>query len=70
MIILNYLTVLIQRQIFMIILSTTKKYHALLTNHPIHIYINMINKRLVFKIREADKLELEAPEKMTIFGSK
>ena len=54
----------------MIILSTTKKYHALLTNHPIHIYINMINKRLVFKIREGDKLELEAPETMKIFGSK
>ena len=39
------------------------------TNHPIHIYINKINTRLVFKIKSKYKLELKMPETMKLFGS-
>ena len=33
------------------------------------IYINRINKRLVFKIKDGYKLELKTPETMKFFGS-
>ena len=35
-----------------------KKHEALTTNPPIHVYINRINNRLVFKIKDGYKLEL------------
>ena len=60
---LNCLTVLTQCQTFNIISST------LSTNSPIHIYINRINKRLVFKIKDRYKLELQTPETMKLFAS-
>ena len=34
---------------------------------PIHVYVNKINNRLVFKDR--CKLELQTPEVMKLFGS-
>ena len=34
---------------------------------PIHVYVNRINNRLVFKDR--CKLELQTPEVMKLFGS-
>ena len=41
------------------------KKHKTLTTIPfIHIYINRINDRLVFKIKDGYKLELQAPETM------
>ena len=46
-----------------------KKCEKLLTNPPIHIYINRINNRLVFKIKDVYKLELQTPETMKLFGS-
>ena len=45
-----------------------KKYETLPTNPPIHIYINRINNRLVFKIKDGYKLELQTPETMKLFG--
>ena len=34
-----------------------------------HVYINIINNRLVFKIKDGYKLELKTPETMKLFGS-
>ena len=44
-----------------------KKHETLTINPSIHVYINKINNRLVFKIKERYKLELQRPE--TNFGS-
>ena len=46
-----------------------KKHEKLTTITPIHVYINRINKRLVFKIKDAYKLELQTPETLKLFGS-
>ena len=42
-----------------------RRYEKLHTNTPIHIYINRISNRLVFKIR--NKLELQTPETIKVF---
>ena len=47
-----------------------KKHEKLTKISPIHVYINRINIRLVFKITDRYKLELEAPEIMKLFGCK
>ena len=46
-----------------------KKHEILTTNPPFHIYFNRINNRLVFKIKNGCKLELQTPETMKLFGS-
>ena len=46
-----------------------KKHETFPTNPPIHIYINRINNRLVFKIKDGYKLELQTPETMKLYGS-
>ena len=46
-----------------------KKHETLATIPPIHVYINRINNRLVFKITDGDKLELQTPETMRLFAS-
>ena len=40
-----------------------KKYETLIKMPPIHVYINRINKRLVFKIKDGYKLGLPTPAK-------
>ena len=45
-----------------------KKHETLPINPPIHIYTNWINNRLVFKIKDRYKLELQTPEIMKLFG--
>ena len=35
----------------------------------IHVYINRINNRLVFKIKDECKLVLQTPGTMKLFGS-
>ena len=45
-----------------------EKHKALPTNPPIHIYIDKIDKRLVFKIKGRYKMELQTPETMKLFG--
>ena len=42
---------------------------TLATTPPIHIYINRINNRLVFNIKDEYKLELQKPETMKLFDS-
>ena len=46
-----------------------KKHEPLTTISPIHVYINRISNRLVVKIKDGYKLELQMPEIMKIFGS-
>ena len=45
-----------------------KNHEALTTIPPIHVYINRINNRLVFKIKNGYKLGLQMPETMKLFG--
>ena len=45
-----------------------KKRRTLTTVPPIHAYINRINNRLVFKIKDGYKLELQTLETMELFG--
>ena len=46
-----------------------KRPKTLPTNPLIHIYINRINNRLVFKIKDGYKLELQTPETIKLLGS-
>ena len=46
-----------------------KKHETLTTIPSIHVYINNINDRLVFKIKDGYKLELQKPETMKLLGS-
>ena len=46
-----------------------KKHESLTTIPPVHVYINRINNRLVFKIKDGYKLELQTPESINLFGS-
>ena len=56
---LNCQMVFILCQIFKIISITSLK----------NVYNNRINNRLVFKIRDGHKLELQTPETMKLFSS-
>ena len=47
-----------------------KKHKKITTILPIHVYIKRTNDRLVFKIKERYKLELQTPETMKLFGSR
>ena len=63
---LNYQMVLILFQKFKIIVNSTLKS----TKHEtIHIYINRVNNRLVFKIKDGYKLELQTHDTMKIYCS-
>ena len=46
-----------------------KEHEKWTTITPIHVYINRINNRLVFKIKDGYKLELKTLETMKLFGS-
>ena len=46
-----------------------KKHKTLTKIRPIHIYINRMNNRLVFKIKKGYKPELQTPETTKLFGS-
>ena len=46
-----------------------KKHETLTTIPPIHVYINGTNNRLVFKIKDGYKTELQTPETIKLFGS-
>ena len=46
------------------------KKHETLTAIPlIHVYLNRINNRLVFKIKDGSRLELQTHETMKLLGS-
>ena len=46
-----------------------KKHKGSATILPIHVYINRINNRLVFKIKDGYNLELQMSETMKLFRS-
>ena len=46
-----------------------KKHETLSTIPPIHVSVNRIDNRLVFKIKDGYKVELQTPETMKCFGS-
>ena len=46
-----------------------KKHETLTTIPPIHVHINRINNRLVFKIKDGYILEIQTAETMKLFGS-
>ena len=46
-----------------------KNHETLTAIPPIHFYINRINDRLMFKIKDDYKLELQTPVTMKLFGS-
>ena len=46
-----------------------KKHQTLTTIPPIYVYINRINIRLMFKIKDGYKLELQKFETTKLFGS-
>ena len=46
-----------------------KKHETLTTIPPINVYINRVNYRLVFKVKDGYKLELQTPETMKLFSS-
>ena len=46
-----------------------KKHETLTAIPSIHVYINKINNRLVFKTKDGYKLELQTPESMKLSGS-
>ena len=46
-----------------------KEYETLSANLSVDIYINRINNRLVFKIKDGCKLELQTSETMKLFGN-
>ena len=46
-----------------------KKHETLTIAPPIHVYINRINNRLVFKIKDGFKLKLQTRETMKLIGS-
>ena len=62
---LNYQRVLILCQIFKIISEHIIKKHETF----VHAYINRINNRLVFKLKDGYKIELQKPESMKLIGS-
>ena len=64
---LNYLMVFVQCQIFKTSLSIS--YKSIKLYPPIHLYINKIDKRLVFKIKDGCKLELQILENMNSLGT-
>ena len=53
----------------MFLILFLKKHEKWTTITPIHVYINRINNRLVFKIKDWYKLELQTPETMKVSGS-
>ena len=48
---------------------TIKKHETLTTIPPIHVYINRMKNRLVFKMKDGLKLELQMPEARKLFDS-
>ena len=46
-----------------------KKHETLTAIPPIGVYINRINNRLVFQIKDRYRLELQTPDTMKLFGS-
>ena len=46
-----------------------KKHEKITTNAPFLVYMNIINNRLVLKIKDGYKLELQTPDSMKLFSN-
>ena len=46
-----------------------KKHEILITVPPIHVYTNIIINRLVFKLKDGYRIQLQTPETMKSFGN-
>ena len=46
-----------------------EKHETLTAIPPIHVYIDRINNRFVFKIKNGYMLEFQTPETIVLFGS-
>ena len=67
---LNYQTDRILYQIFKIILSIIKKKHGEdIDKKSVQLYVNKIENRVTFKIKNGYSLELLTPETMKLLGS-
>ena len=49
---------------------TIKKHETLTAIPPIHVYINRMKNKLVFKMEDGYKLELQMPDARKLFDSK
>ena len=59
-----------QHQIFKLILSIFKKKHGESVDKPsVQIYVNKVENRVTFKIKNGYSLELLTPETMKLLGS-
>ena len=65
---LSYQMALILFQIFKI-KFIIKKHETLTTVPSIDVYINRINNRLMFKIKDGCKVDLQTPEAKKLLGS-
>ena len=65
---LSYQMALILFQIFKI-KFIIKKHETLTTVSSIDVYINRINNRLMFKIKDGYKVDLQTPEAKKLLGS-
>ena len=67
---LNYQMLLILQQIYKITLNTFQKKHGEDIDEPsVQIYINKIENRIIFKIKNGYSLQLLTPETMKLLGS-
>ena len=51
------------------IMYIINEHEILPTNHPTHVYIDRVINRLVFKIKDWHKVELQMSEILKLFGS-
>ena len=56
-------------QTLKIILNILLKQETIADNYAVHIYVNKIKNRIVFKINTGYKLELLSPETVKLLGS-
>ena len=64
-----FIHTIILKLLVVFLLRQNIPFQELTTIPPIHIFINRINDRLLLKIKDGYKLELQMPETIKLFGS-
>ena len=64
-----FIHTIILKLLIVFLLRQNIPFQELTTIPPIHISINRINDRLLLKIKDGYKLELQMPETIKLFGS-
>ena len=64
-----FIHTIILKLLIVFLLRQNIPFQELTTIPPIHIFINRINDRLLLKIKDGYKLELQMPETIKLFGS-